>query len=284
MSLCAEQSDEPAGDGLEESVARLVAQRVVGVLEVVEVDEEGGHRVTGAPCPDQHLVGPVQDQLAVGQSGQRVVQGAVGEELLELLPLGDVADVGDVAGHRGPVELVGDHGLDVAAGAVPPDHAELEDGGVRRGLELLAEAQAQVVLVVRVDVVGGHPADQRQRPVAEQLLDGGREVAEDPLAVDDHGHVRGVLDQRAEAVLAQPDGRLGVLLLLHGGAGHADHEDEDEGAHDGQRHRLPTDSSVGSQPIQIPISPTAMPTRLHTATDSHDREPHLAMTSRAMKA
>jgi len=46
----------------------------------------------------------------------------------------------------------------------------------------------------------------------------------------------------------------------------------------------PTDSSDGSQPIQIPTSPTVIPTRLHTATDNQEREPHLAMTSRAMKA
>ncbi len=46
----------------------------------------------------------------------------------------------------------------------------------------------------------------------------------------------------------------------------------------------PTDNSEGSHPIQIPTSPTTMPTRLHTATESQEREPHLAITSRAMKA
>ena len=123
------------------------------------------------------------------------MQGAVGQELLELLPLGDVTDVRDVPAHRDPVELVGDDRLDVAAGAVPPDHPEFEDRRVRRRLELLTELQSQVVLVVRVDEVGRPAADQGKRSVAEQLFDGGGQVAEEALVVDDHGHVRGVLDQ-----------------------------------------------------------------------------------------
>ena len=92
-----QQADEPAGHGLEEAVARLMAEGVVGILEVVEVDEEGGHRLSVAPGPDQHPIGPVEDQLPVGQSGEGIVEGAVGEEFLELLALGDVPHVGHVA-------------------------------------------------------------------------------------------------------------------------------------------------------------------------------------------
>ena len=118
VSLERSSADQPAGHRLEEPVPGLVAERVVGVLEVVEVDEEGGHRLAVAPGPHQHPVGPVEDQLAVGQPGQRVVQGPVGEQLLELLALGDVPHVGHVAGDRRALQLVGDHRLDVADGAV----------------------------------------------------------------------------------------------------------------------------------------------------------------------
>ena len=166
------------------------------------------------------------------------MQGAVGQELLELLPLGDVTDVRDVPAHRDPVELVGDDRLDVAAGAVPPDHPEFEDRRVRRRLELCVQPAAQQRPVVGVHVIGGAGADQLARLIAEQLVDGGREVAVEPLFVDDHGHVGGVLDERAEPVLAEPDGHLGLLLLLHRGPGHADHEEEDEHAHHGQGRRL----------------------------------------------
>ena len=86
------------------------------------------HSATGplvAPGPQQHLLGPVHRQLAIGQPGERVVQGLVGQQRLELLALGDVADVGHVAPDGGPVPLIGDHRLDVAEGAVRLLHAEL---------------------------------------------------------------------------------------------------------------------------------------------------------------
>lgn len=46
----------------------------------------------------------------------------------------------------------------------------------------------------------------------------------------------------------------------------------------------PTGSIVGSQPSQMASSPTDMPTSVQTTTASQEREPHLAMTLRAMKA
>jgi hypothetical protein len=54
----------------EKLVPRLVAERVVGVLEVVEIDEAQRHRAGLAPGPQQHLLGPVQRQLPVGQPGE----------------------------------------------------------------------------------------------------------------------------------------------------------------------------------------------------------------------
>jgi hypothetical protein len=215
-----------------------MAEGVVGVLEVVEVHEEGGHRVAVAARPHQHLVGPVEDELAVGQAGQRIVQCPVGQQLLELLPLGDVPDVGHVAADRGSVELVGDDRLDVADRTVAAQHAELEYRGGGLGVELVPEAHPHVVLVVGVHEVGGSVADELVGPVAEELLDGRREVAEDPFGVDDDRDVGRVLDQRPESVLAEAHGTVGLLLLLHGGAGHADHEEEDECTHDGDGRGL----------------------------------------------
>ena len=87
---------------------------------------------TGPPGPGQHLLGPVEDELPVGQSGQGVVEGPVGQEGLELLALGDVADVDHVAVHRGPVQLVGHHGLDVPPAAVLASHPELHEHVVGR--------------------------------------------------------------------------------------------------------------------------------------------------------
>ncbi len=70
---------EPPADGLQQLVAGFVAERVVGVLEVVEVDEERSDRIERPPRPGDHLLGPVEDELPIGQTGEGVVQGPVGE-------------------------------------------------------------------------------------------------------------------------------------------------------------------------------------------------------------
>ena len=59
-------------------------------LEVVEVEEEHSHR-RGVPLrPLQCLLHPVAEQRAVGQTGQRVVQGLMGKLLLRPPTLGHV--------------------------------------------------------------------------------------------------------------------------------------------------------------------------------------------------
>jgi len=59
-----------------------VAQAVVDVLEAVHVEEEHGEVRVLAPLPPRQRVRePVDEQRAVGQSGERVVQGVV-EQLL----------------------------------------------------------------------------------------------------------------------------------------------------------------------------------------------------------
>ena len=84
------------GDLLQQLVALLVAQRVVEHLEVVQVDEH--QRAFARPViVGQRLVQPVQQQLAVGQLGQRIVEGQVLDLFLGRLALGDVA------AHRHPM-------------------------------------------------------------------------------------------------------------------------------------------------------------------------------------
>ena len=79
-----------AGDGDQQLVARPVAHRVVDELEVVEVDEEDAHdpRPSSAgECP----LDPVPEQHPVREPGERVVERPVGELVLQLPLLGDVA-------------------------------------------------------------------------------------------------------------------------------------------------------------------------------------------------
>ena len=83
----AQRARQPCGHGDEQPVAGLVAERVVDVLEVVEVDEQRRARRAVAPAADQELLDAVHDQRPVRQVGQRVVQrlmaqllGALGDQ------------------------------------------------------------------------------------------------------------------------------------------------------------------------------------------------------------
>ena len=71
----AQHAGETGGHCPQELVARLVPQGVVDVLEVVEVHEQGGHRSVLTPSACQHLLGSVEDECTVRQSGERVVEG-----------------------------------------------------------------------------------------------------------------------------------------------------------------------------------------------------------------
>ncbi len=96
--------DEAAGHVPEQLVARVVAERVVDLLEVVQVEEEEGQGGTDARGDAQGLLQAVAEQGAIGQVGQRVVQGLVAQRV-GLLARGHVAlhrdPVGDVAGGVG---------------------------------------------------------------------------------------------------------------------------------------------------------------------------------------
>ena len=125
---------EPLRHRLQEPVPGLVAEGVVDVLEVVQVDEQRGHRQVPPPGPGQHLVGPVEDQRAVGEPGEGVVDGGVGQALLGVLPAGDVAQVGHEAVDVGVGRQIGDGRLEPQPVPVGTPQSELlVDDGTGRG-------------------------------------------------------------------------------------------------------------------------------------------------------
>ncbi len=71
------------GDAHQQPVAQAVAEAVVDHLEVVEVEEQHRHPPVVALWPGQRPVEAVEQQGAVGQAGERVVGGLVGQALLE---------------------------------------------------------------------------------------------------------------------------------------------------------------------------------------------------------
>ena len=97
----AQRRDERPAICDQQLVAGQVAEAVVDDLEAVEVEEEdGGQPLRLAARALDRLPQPVHEQRAVGQAGERVVEGVVEELLLGLLAVGDVVGVEHDAGDR----------------------------------------------------------------------------------------------------------------------------------------------------------------------------------------
>ena len=82
-------------DDAEQLVAHLVAQVVVDQLEAVDVAEEHRDLAAGPIRLEQGVVEMVEEEPAVGQTGQRVLEGVPGQLLLERLALRGVAEDDD---------------------------------------------------------------------------------------------------------------------------------------------------------------------------------------------
>ena len=86
---------QPVGHGAQDLVADVVAEAVVDELEAVEVEEHHGHVVSAPRRPAQGHLEAVHEELAVGQAGERVVDGGVGQPFAQRPALGDVLDLPD---------------------------------------------------------------------------------------------------------------------------------------------------------------------------------------------
>ena len=93
----ADRFAQACGDADQQVVAGLVAERVVDLLEVVDVDEQDRGERAGVPADAlERLLEAVGEQHAVGQAGERIVQRAVLHRVLCVLALDRVReDVGE---------------------------------------------------------------------------------------------------------------------------------------------------------------------------------------------
>ena len=95
-----EQPGEPARDGEQDGIADRDADRIVDLLEAVEIDHH-------APRPDLRVgagigegrLHAVEEQFAVGQAGEVVVHGVEQQPLLGVLEFGDVGERADQPHH-----------------------------------------------------------------------------------------------------------------------------------------------------------------------------------------
>ena len=190
-----------ARHAFEQVVARHVAEGVVDVLEIVQVDHEHGAR-GAVPRHPLGLTGQFLLETApVGEPGQEVVVDQVLEALRQLPPLGDVLDLGD------DVEGLSLVVADERHGQLPPEVVAPRMAVAL--LDLIAgnpavEQLAQEVLV-EIDVLGMSQGPQRRR------LEGGPGVTGDPA--------KRVVDLQAAALQVHechPDRRTGERALEPG--------------------------------------------------------------------
>jgi len=117
------------GDRAQNLVAGSLAETVVDVFEVVEIEEEHGYRRLAAPRPRQRLRHPVLKERAVGQIGQRVVKSLMRKLRLEGFPLVDVARRHHDAGDVRVEQKIGGDALDVPPRAIGQGQAPLDGRG-----------------------------------------------------------------------------------------------------------------------------------------------------------
>ena len=202
---------QPLGDVDEHPVADPVADAVVDLLEVVEVEEQHHHVVLAAPGPTLHRVlEPVGEQATVGEPGEGVVERVMGQLLLHLQARRHIASGQDESVHTVVAEQVGERSFEEDGGAVavPGLHGH-------RRVALPGESGDEGRYLLRLhDLVDPTPAEQVRRVPAQDGLRGGGDEADARVGVEHGDHVAGVVHQRGEAPLTRRPGLvLGDLPL-----------------------------------------------------------------------
>jgi len=88
---------QAGSDLLQDQVASLVTERVVDLVEAVQVEQQEAHPAAGPPRGANRLLQAVEQQGAVGQTGERVTQGVMDKGGLSLFACGDVQSHPDQA-------------------------------------------------------------------------------------------------------------------------------------------------------------------------------------------
>ena len=208
---------QPLGDLDEQLVTGGVAERVVDDLEVVQVEEQAGEVSAAGHEPAGDVL---RQQRAVGQLGQRVVVGLVGERRLEGQPVGDVLDRADEAGADTRGEEVGEPDDRGALGAVVAHEPGLDlDLAALEGVGDALDDGVEVVGVHGVDPAGaeqllGAQPDQR----AERVVD----VRQPHALLREQRRDRRALGQRGEPALVGVGGGAQRAVLLARGRHDAD--------------------------------------------------------------
>jgi hypothetical protein len=214
-----------------------VAVGVVDDLEVVEVDEQHGHRPRVVLLASQRVLDAVAEQRAVGELGQWVVERPEAQLLLEGLALGGVVQRQDEPADAWVGDEVACPRLDVRMRAVAADHAPLATGLAT--LEGLGEQGGDPGRVVARREGDHAAAGEHLGRVAEDLLGPAEHRADRAVRAEDEHDVAGAFDDGAQALLALAQRPLGDRVALPGAPGalrRPPHPAEGEGG-EGERGR-----------------------------------------------
>ena len=137
LTVFGDNPQHALGNLLEQFVTRRMPERIVYLLEPVEIDHHHGAvalgRLVGGQDGGEALAHPV----AIGQSGQRIVHGQARSILLALPAGGDIHAVAVIAGECARCRVLG------PAGNRPPHHFAFGCGPHRQFGESLVPAQHQ---------------------------------------------------------------------------------------------------------------------------------------------
>src|SRR6218665_50745 len=211
--------EEGGGELRQQLVAHVVAQGVVEVFEVVQVDEQQRAQFVRALAGGDSGWQPVEQQARVGQAGQRVVERQALDLLRCALAFGDVAAYAEHAGDA--AMQVADRGLD---GLEPALVAILGKGQGLFGDQWLPRLHRALVVLAKlpglggrglVEVVAAHelvfgPADE----ALEHRVDG----QVDAVGILEEHHVGHGADHPGQAAFALAQAALGLLDAGKGAA------------------------------------------------------------------
>ena len=235
--------------GAQDAVAGGVAERVVDVLEAVQIEEQHRDTRAVAPRPYDGARQPLRQQRAVRQAGERVVVGQVAQFLLGAFLIGDVRQHGDIMAALAACVL---H----AAGLQPAQQlgavlALLPDLARPHAVAIELGAHAEVVLgvvLVAVEQAGG-AADHLGVAVAGHAREGGVDRHEHEVAIEHHHR----LGHAAQDFAGHPAFALGAAVGgdVAGGTGHAQGAAIDVAFHHAPARAYPAPLVIGVAQAQL---------------------------------
>jgi hypothetical protein len=100
-------------------VTGRMPQRIVDILEAVQIDEDDRDGTLGSRLGTQRLGQPVEQLHPVRQARQRIVQRLAAELVLERTPIDDIAPIPHKATYIRILDQVLAHGLDQPHPVIP---------------------------------------------------------------------------------------------------------------------------------------------------------------------